>query len=62
MIPPKEKNPEPKKRQIIAPHKRADAITSIPFEEVYSTVIWKLFILLGMAEINITELILMKKI
>ena len=28
----------------------------IPFEEIYSTVLWKPFVLSGMAEINIAEI------
>ena len=51
------KNPEPKIRHIIAPTKRIDEIGSgMPFLEIYSTVLSKLFILLGMAEINIAEI------
>ena len=51
------KNPEPKIRHIIAPTRRIDEIGSgIPFEEIYSTVLSKPFILLGMAEINIAEI------
>ena len=51
------KNPEPKIRHIIAPTSRIDEIGSgIPFEEIYSTVFSKLFILPGMAEINIAEI------
>ena len=41
-------------RHIIAPTRRMDEIGSgIPFEEIYSTVLSKLLILLGIAEINI---------
>jgi len=48
------KNPEPKIRHTIAPTRRIDEIDSgIPFEEIYSTVLSKSFILPGMAEINI---------
>ena len=44
-------------RHIIAPTKRIEAIESgIPFEEIYSTVLSKSFILPGMAEINIAEI------
>ena len=51
------KNPEPKIRHIIAPTRRIDEIASvIPFEEIYSTVLSKLFILPGIAEINIAEI------
>ena len=50
------KNPEPKIRHIMAPTRRIDEIGSgIPFEEIYSTVFSKSFILSGMAEINIAE-------
>ena len=56
------KNPEPKIRQIIAPTRRIDEIGSgIPFEEIYSTVLSKSFILLGMAEINIAEIDTLEK-
>ena len=41
----------------MAPTRRIDEICSgIPFEEIYSTVLSKLFILPGMAEINIAEI------
>jgi len=41
----------------MAPTRRIDEIGSgMPFEEIYSTVLSKLFILLGMAEINIAEI------
>ena len=41
----------------MAPTRRIDAIGSgIPFEAIYSTVLSKLFILPGMAEINIAEI------
>jgi len=51
------KNPEPKIRHIIAPTRRIDEIGSgIPFEEIYTTVLSKSFILPGMAEINIAEI------
>ena len=51
------KNPEPKIRHIIAPTRSIDEIGSgMPFEEIYSTVFSKLFILPGMAEINIAEI------
>jgi len=51
------KNPEPKIRHIIAPTRRIDEICSgIPFEEIYSTVLSKSFILPGIAEINIAEI------
>ena len=56
------KNPEPKIRHIIAPTRRIDEIGSgIPFEEIYSTVLSKLFILPGMAEINIAEIDTLEK-
>ena len=51
------KKPEPKIRHIMAPTRRIDEIGSgIPFEEIYSTVLSKSFILPGMAEINIAEI------
>ena len=51
------KNPEPKIRHIMAPTRRIDEIVSgMPFEEIYSTVFSKSFILPGMAEINIAEI------
>ena len=51
------KNPEPNIRHIMAPTRRVDEIVSgIPFEEIYSTVLSKSFILPGMAEINIAEI------
>ena len=51
------KNPEPKIRHIMAPTRRIDEIVSgIPFEEIYSTVLSKSFILPGMAEMNIAEI------
>ena len=51
------KNPEPRIRHIIAPTRRTDEIGSgIPFEEIYSTVLSKSFILPGIAEINIAEI------
>jgi len=41
----------------MAPTRRIDEIGSgIPFEEIYSTVLSKLFILPGIAEINIAEI------
>ena len=41
----------------MAPTKRIDEIVSgIPFEEIYSTVLSKSFILPGIAEINIAEI------
>ena len=56
------KNPEPKIRHIMAPTRRIDEIVSgIPFEEIYSTVLSKLFILPGMAEINIAEIDTLEK-
>ena len=56
------KNPEPKIRHIIAPTRRIDEIGSgIPFEEIYSTVFSKSFILPGMAEINIVEIDTLEK-
>ena len=51
------KNPEPKIRHIMAPTRRIDEIVSgMPFEEIYSTVFSKSFILPGMAEMNIAEI------
>ena len=51
------KNPEPKIRHIMAPTRSIDEIVSgMPFEEIYSTVLSKSFILPGMAEINIAEI------
>ena len=56
------KNPEPKIRHIIAPTRRIDEIVSgMPFEEIYSTVLSKLFILPGIAEINIAEIDTLEK-
>ena len=56
------KNPEPKIRHEMAPTRRMDEIGSgIPLEEIYSTVLSKLFILLGMAEINIAEIDTLEK-
>ena len=56
------KNPEPKIRHIIAPTRRIDEIGSgIPFEEIYSTVLSKSFILPGIAEINIAEIDTLEK-
>ena len=56
------KNPEPKIRHIMAPTKRIDDIVSgMPFEEIYSTVLSKSFILPGMAEINIAEIDTLEK-
>jgi len=44
------------------PTRRIDEIGSgIPFEEIYSTVLSKLFILPGMAEINIAEIDTLEK-
>jgi len=44
-------------RHIMAPTRRIDEICSgIPFDEIYSTVLSKLFILPGIAEINIAEI------
>ena len=55
-------NPEPKIRHIIAPTRRIDEICSgIPFEEIYSTVLSKSFILPGIAEINIAEIDTLEK-
>ena len=51
------KNPVPNIRHIIAPTRRIDETRSgIPFEEIYSTVLSKPYILLGMAETNIAEI------
>ena len=56
------KNPEPKIRHIMAPTRRIDEIVSgMPFEEIYSTVFSKSFILPGMAEINIAEIDTLEK-
>ena len=56
------KNPEPKIRHIIAPTRRIDEIISgMPFEEIYSTVLSKSFILPGIAEINIAEIDTLEK-
>ena len=56
------KNPEPKIRHIMAPTRRIDEIGSgIPFEDIYSTVFSKPFILPGMAEINIAEIDTLEK-
>ena len=46
----------------MAPTRRIDEIVSgIPFEEIYSTVLSKSFILPGMAEINIAEIDTLEK-
>ena len=46
----------------MAPTRSIDEIVSgIPFEEIYSTVLSKLFILPGMAEINIAEIDTLEK-
>ena len=46
----------------MAPTKRIDEIISgIPFEEIYSTVLSKSFIFLGIAEINIAEIDTLEK-
>ena len=59
---PNMKNPEPKIRHIIAPTRRIDEIGSgIPFEEIYSTVFSKPFILPGTAEINIAVIDTLEK-
>ena len=56
------KNPEPRIRHIIAPTRRIDEIGSgIPFEEIYSTVLLKPFILPGMADTNIAEIDTLEK-
>ena len=56
------KNPEPKIRHIMAPTRRIEEIGSgMPFEEIYSTVLSKSFILLGMADINIAEIDTLEK-
>ena len=56
------KNPEPKIRHIMAPTRRIDEIVSgMPFEEIYSTVLSKPFILPGMVEINIAEIDTLEK-
>ena len=49
-------------RHIMAPTRRIDEIGSgMPFEEIYSTVFSKLFILPGMAEINIADIDTLEK-
>ena len=46
----------------MAPTRRIDEIGSgMPFEEIYSTVLSKSFILLGMADINIAEIDTLEK-
>ena len=56
------KNPDPKIRNVMAPTRRIDEIVSgMPFEEIYSTVRLKLFILPGMADINIAEIDTLEK-
>ena len=46
----------------MAPTRRIDEIGSgMPFEEIYSTVLSKLFILSGMAEINSAEIDTLEK-
>ena len=46
----------------MAPTRRIDEIVSgMPFEEIYSTVLSKSFILPGMAEINIAEIDTLEK-
>jgi hypothetical protein len=46
----------------MAPTRRIDEICSgIPFEEIYSTILSKSFILPGMAEINIAEIDTLEK-
>ena len=46
----------------MAPTRRIDEICAgMPFEEIYSTVISKSFILPGMEEINITEIDTLEK-
>ena len=46
----------------IAPTWRMDEIwLGIPYEEIYSTVLWKPFTLLGIAEINIAEIDTLEK-
>ena len=46
----------------MAPTRRIDEIVSgMPFEEIYSTVLSKSFILSGMAEINIAEIDTLEK-
>ena len=49
-------------RHIMAPTRRIDAIGSgKPFDEIYSTVLLKPFILPGMADINIAEINTLEK-
>ena len=49
-------------KNIIAPTWRIDEIGSgIPFEEIYLTVLSKLFILPGMTQINIAEIDTLEK-
>ena len=56
------KNPEPKIRHIMAPTRRIyEIISGMTFEEIYSTVLSKSFILPGMAEINIAEIDTLEK-
>ena len=56
------KNPELKIRHIIAPTRRIDEIGSgIPFQEIYSTVLSKSFILSGISETNIAEIDTLEK-
>ena len=51
------KNPEPKARNIILPTRRIVEIAwGIPFHEIHSTILLKLCIFSGMAEINIAEI------
>jgi len=46
----------------MAPTRRIDeTVSGIPFEEIYSTVLSKSIILLGMAEINIAEIDALEK-
>ena len=60
-FPPKIKKPEPNVRHIIAPTNNIEDIwEGIPFEEIYSTVFSKPFILLGIAEINIEDIAILE--
>ena len=62
MISSKDKNPEPKVRQMITLTKRMDAIgLGIPFEDIYSTVLPKTAIFAGMADMNIADIATLAK-
>ena len=56
------KNPEPKIRHIMAPTRRIyGIILGMHFLEIYSSVLWKSFVLSGMAEINIAVMDTLEK-